>query len=217
MSVTYDSDGKQELDTLTISERFYNGLHKIVLRRQETPRTGDVMEIEYVYNEENRIVKEIVHLLNEGLKSEVKYIYRDTLVHKTEAIVGDDELFIKQTAEYAYYPNNQLRQQLNKTLSVDLTHGDTLTHSIERFSYDQKGTLYESSLNNLNRPSGNHRMEYVYEGDELQQLKKYTTTDSLVQQITYTYQFDSHNNWVERKHFENDSLRYLISRKYTYH
>ena len=211
-----DSLNNQVRDTLSITEKRYNQNDQIINRNQQYLFDGESIEIEYVYNENKKIKREIVRLSLDSSKFLVDYFYKDTLLLKTKSINKNDIFHFKQIGEYEYNADNTLKQSSLLQQSFDLESNDTIMNTLEISNYDKKQFVTESKLTDLKKPERNRTTKYDYDCGTLKKTMVFNSKDSLISKMEYKYEFDEFKNWIKKEKFENEKLSFIRTREIEY-
>ena len=214
IKVEYDSLENRILDTISITEKFYNQENKISKRIENTLFDNEVMEIEYIYDKSKKLQKEIVKMSFDT--ATVDYIYNDTLLYKTTSNTVNSEFKFEQSTNHKYSHENKISEVVTSQIFVDLESGDTTLNSIEVDKYNRKEQLKESKTTNFTNPERNKMFSYEYKCGRLINSKGYNQKDSLISIINFEYVFDKFDNWIEKKSFENGKLSYIKRRQIEY-
>ena len=211
-----DSLNKEVKDTLAIRENKYNTNDQISNLIQTTLLNNEKLEIDYIYNNFNKIKTEIVKMSNDSSTYTVDYFYKDTLAIKTQSETKNDIFRFKQIGEYEYHSDNTLKQSSLLQQYIDIESKDTITNTIEISKYDSNELVTESELSNLIKPERNRTLKYKYKCGTLIKELGFNNKDSLVSTTEYKYEFDKFENWVKKESFINDELNYIQLRKIEY-
>ena len=212
--VQLDSDNKEILDTLSIAKKFYNENNQITKREESFLFDNESMEIEFVYDENNMLQKEIVKLSYDT--TVVNYFYEDSLVKKTSAITINSEFEYRQIANHTYNQNKRLRQIETTELYVDKKSKDTTLNTLELDTYNEDENLIQSRFTDYINSDRNDKIKYNYELGKLVKTESYNEKDSLIFITKFEYKMDFRNNWVERKTKINGKLKYIKTRTIEY-
>lgn len=216
IKVKIDSLNNKIQDTLTIIEKRYNENDQIVIRNQLNLFIDENMEIEFIYNENQKIKREIVKLSNDSIDFIVNYFYKDTLLIGTRSETKNDNFQFKQIGRYKYSPNNELKDNSLKQISIDVETNDTITNTLEISEYNEKEYVTQSKLSDFIKPERNRITKYDYDCGTLKRIRKYDSKDSLISTTEFKYKFDKFKNWIQRKSFGNDNLNYIRTREIEY-
>jgi len=203
-------------DTLVITEKKYNGNDQIISRNQRNLFADQSMEIEFFYNENKKIKREIVKLSNDSSNIIIDYFYKDTLLFKTESETKKGIFRFKQIGKYEYNTYNTLKQSSLLQQYFDVETNDTITNTLEISKYNEKGFVTESKLSDFINPERNRTIKYHYDCGTLAKIMEFNNKDSLISKTKYKYKLDKFENWIKRESFENDQLNYIRTRKIEY-
>jgi hypothetical protein len=216
INIRKDSSNNKIQDTVSIIESKYNSNDKISYLTQNPLFTNEQMEIEYIYDEFNKIKKEVGKISTDSIMFTVNYFYKDSLLHKTKSETKNDIFHMKQIGKYEYNSDNTLKQTSLLNQYIDIESKDTISNTIETSKYDNKELITESKLSDFIKPERNLNSKYEYECGILKIIKEFNDRDSLISKTEYKYEFDKFKNWVKRESFENGKLEYLKTRKIEY-
>ncbi|MGB1041776.1 MAG: hypothetical protein ACPGU6_00140 [Tenacibaculum sp.] len=211
-----DSLNNLILDTLVITKKKYNDNNQIISRLQQNLYADETMNIQFIYNNQKKIKKEIVSLSKDSLFFVVDYTYRDTLLFETKSDFKNDVLQFKQIGGYKYDSNNKLKEDLLTQTSIDVETNDTIINTLEISRYNDKEFVTETILSDYRKPNRNRRTEYKYDNGILMEEKEYDSKDSLISITTYKYVFDKFKNWIKKESFQNNKLNYIRTREIEY-
>lgn len=211
-----DSLNNKVQDTLVITEKKYNKNDQIISRHQRNLFADETMNIEFIYNNEKKIKREIVTLSNDSSSFVVDYFYKDTLLLKTKSESKNDIFKFKQAGSYKYHSDNKLKESSLKQIYIDVESNDTITNTLEISKYNDREFVTESKLSDLRKPERNKKLEYKYDCGILMKIKEFNSKDSLISTTEYKYEFDKFENWIKRESIENDKLNYIRTREIKY-
>jgi hypothetical protein len=216
INIETDSLNNKIQDTIAITKKKYNDFNKITSRKQLNLFASGGINIEFIYNENNKIKREIVKLSIDSSSFIVDYFYKDTLLLKTVSESENDIFKFKQIGKYEYNADNTLIQSSLLQQYVDIETNDTTTNTLEISKYDKKKFITESKLENFIKPERNRTNEYDYDCGILMKIREFNNKDSLISKTEYRYVFDKFENWIKRESFENNKLEYIITREIEY-
>ena len=211
-----DSLNNKIQDTLSIRESKYNENNQIYHFIQTSLFDNEKVEIEYIYNNFNKIKTENGKMLNDSLNFKVDYFYKDTLLIKTESETKNTIFHMKQIGKYKYLSNKTLDESSSLNLFIDIESKDTILNTIEISKYDKKELVTESKLSDLIKPERNRTLKYEYKCGTLIKELEFNSNDSLVLNTEYKYKFDKFENWVKKELFVNNKRNYIQTRKIEY-
>jgi hypothetical protein len=210
-----DSLNMKTLDTLSIRESKYNSNDQISNLIQTSLFDNEKLEIEYIYNDINKIKTEVGKMSNVGM-FEVHYFYKDTLLIKTQSENKTDIFHFKQIGKYKYKSDKTLKQSSLLSLFIDIKSKDTITNTIEISKYDNKKLISESKLSNFINPERNRTLKYKYKCGELIKELEFNSKDSLISNTEYKYEFDKFKNWIKKELIVNNKKNYIQTREIEY-
>jgi hypothetical protein len=213
-SIKVEKDSLKNIvkDTLVITEKKYNDNNLITKRVQQNLFENDRMEIQYEYNENNKIQREIVKLSNDSLTFIVDYFYKDTLLYKSYSETENNIFRFKQIEEYEYNSDKSLIQKSLTQEFIELETNDTLKNTIEISKYNKKELVSQSILKDFMNPEKELITKYVYDCGRIKEMKEYNNEDSLISKTEYKYELDEFQNWFIRESFVNKELKFLNTR-----
>ncbi|TXD80606.1 hypothetical protein ESY86_20400 [Subsaximicrobium wynnwilliamsii] len=216
IEVKNDSLNNKIQDTLVITEKKYNENDQIISRHQRNLFADETMDIEFIYNNDKNVKREIVTLSNDSSNFIVDYLYKDTLLIETKSESKNDIFQFKQIGGYKYNSDNELKESSIKQIYIDVETNDTITNTLEISKYNNKEFVTESKLSDFTKPERNRNTEYKYDCGILMEMKEFNSKDSLTSKTEYKYVFDKFENWIKRESIENDNLNYIRTRKIEY-
>lgn len=216
IKVENDSLNNQIQDTLLITEKKYNENDQIISRHQRNLFANETMDIEFIYNNQKKIKREIVTLSNDSSNFIVDYYYKDTLLLETKSESKNEIFQFKQIGGYKYNSDNKLKESSLKQIYIDVETNDTITNTLEISKYNNKEFVTESKLSDFIKPERNRNTEYKYDCGILMEIKEFNSKDSLISTTAYKYEFDKFENWIKRESIENDKLNYVRTREIKY-
>lgn len=215
IEIKYDSIDKSNQDTIVITERYYNNNDQIMNSLRKTQ--FDNLEINFVYDNFNKIEKEIVKMLYDSSVSIVDYIYKDSLLYQTKAESKNVEFQYSLTGNYKYHSNKKLKEISISQIYIDLELEDTTLNSIELYKYNMKGVLLENEIDDTKNQTENKKFRYKYKcNGMLAETKEYNQNDSLISTTNYKYESDEFGNWITRKSIENGKTSFIKTRNIEY-
>lgn len=216
INVKKDSLDQERQDTLMVRERKYNNNGQIIHLTQKTLFDEGKMEIDYIYNEFDKIEKEVVKLYSDSLPLIVDYFYKDTLLYQSKSLVKNPSEKFEQIDTYYYRKNNTKEKVISTQIFIDLKLMDTFSNYSETtyFNNDEMPikaeTLYKSDSKR------NRKKIYKYSCETLIEINEYTENDSLISTLKYHYDRDKYDNWTSTKIYENSELKTILKREINY-
>ena len=210
-----DSNNKN-LDTIVITNKRFNKSNKILAQTRHTPSDGQKMETNYIYNRLGKLEKEIVTMSIDSLPLEVNYIYNNNLLDQTISRLDNRNERFEQIEKYYYRSNNTKEKTTTSLLLIRLNTSDTIINSISTSYFDKKELIKSIETKVYNNQKLNSKTVYEYDCETLTGLKHFNQNDSLTSTSKYEYKFDRFNNWVEKKIFENNTVKSIIKREIEY-
>ncbi len=216
IKVETDTLNRKVQDTLVVTIRKYNENDQIISRNQWNLIKDETVDIEFVYNEQNKIQKEIVKTSNDSTDFTVNYFYKDTLLVATKSDTKNDSFQIKQIGSYKYSSYNVLQESSLKQIFFDLETNDTIRNTLEVSEYNDLKYVTQITLTDFLNPERNRVTKYDYDCSILIRIKEYDSKNSLLLTTEYNYEFDKFKNWIKRESFENNKLKYIQKREIEY-
>ncbi|MDO3695970.1 hypothetical protein QVZ41_14050 [Wenyingzhuangia sp. chi5] len=216
IKVENDSLNNQIQDTLVITKKKYNENDQIISSHQQNLFANETMDIEFVYNNQKKIKREIVTLSNDSSNFIVDYFYKDTLLLETKSESKNDIFQFKQIGGYKYNSDNKLKESSLKQIYIDVKTNDTITNTLEISKYNDKEFVTESKLSDFRKPEQNRNTEYKYDCGILMEIKKFNSKDSLISTTECKYEYDKFENWTKIESIENGKLNYIRTREIEY-
>jgi len=211
-----DSSNIETRDTTNLETKIYNDNDQITHLNQLSLLINEKMEIDYSYNEFQKLIKETVKLSEDSLPFTVDYFYKDTLLDKSIAIVNYPNQKFEQIETFHYRENNTIEKKITTQIFIDLETSDTLSNSISTSFYDRNEIATKDETVNKTDPKKSRKIVYKYDNLNIIGLKEYDNNDSLLSTLKYEYELDEFDNWIERRIIENGKLDRIISREIDY-
>ena len=216
INIKTNSLNKLIQDTIVITEKKYNNFNQIISRKQRNSISDGEINIQFIYNENRTIKKEIVKLSVDSLSFNLNYFYKDTLLFESKSEFKNNSFKVKYIKKYKYNSENILNHSSSLKQNIDLESNDTITNTIEIKEFDNKVILIKSKLSDFRKPGGTITSKYEYNCGMLKEIKEFNNKDSLISKTEYKYEFDKFKNWTKRESFENEKLEYITRRKIEY-
>lgn len=216
IKVDYDILNNEIRDTLSIIENKYNDNDQIISRKERSLLIGDTMKIEYLYNENKKVIKEIGKLSMDSSGFIVDYIYKDSLLLKTVSGFVNEIYRFNQIVEYEYDAIHSLKQSSLWQHYVNMETRDTITNTLEITKYASKELVTETRLTDYINPEKNKIIKYKYECGRLTETREFNTKDSLISKMEYKYVLDKFDNWTKLEFIENSILKSIKIREIEY-
>jgi hypothetical protein len=216
--VEIDSLNNKVQDTLVITEKKYNDIDQIISRHQRNLFADETMDIEFIYNNQKKIKREVVTLSNSYDSSNftVDYFYKDTLLLETKSESKNDIFQFKQIGAYKYDSENKLKESSLKQIYIEVESNDTIRNTLEIGKYNDREYVIESKLLDFREPERNRKTEYRYDCGILMETKEFNGKDSLISTTEIKYEFDKFKNWIKREYIENNKLNFVRTREIDY-
>ncbi|WP_299118263.1 hypothetical protein [uncultured Tenacibaculum sp.] len=211
-----DSANNEARDTLMIRNKFYNNNNQIINLHQKTLFDNEKVDIEYSYNELKKIKKEIVKISTETLPFSVDYIYKDTLLYQSKAIVNYSNEKFEQIETYYYRKNNSKSKSVSIQIFIDLESSDTIRNSVSTTYFNKNEIVTKIETIHKTDLERNRKIVYKYDCQRLIGLKEFNNNDSLISTLKYEYDLDNFGNWISKKIYKNKKLDKFITREINY-
>jgi hypothetical protein len=202
-------------DTITHTYKKYNENDKLIKRISYMLFDSGQMEIDYFYDSNNKIQKEIV-TMSDTTKFTVSYFYKDSLRYQSKAInENETEKFVG--VETHFYNDDGIREKSTSSqIFVDLISNDTITNSINTTYYNSDELIESTETFHKGKSDRNQKRKYEYDCLTLTKQKVYNQNDSLISTITYEYKLDEFENWIEKKIITDGIAKQKIVRNLKY-
>lgn len=203
-------------DTTSIREKKYNNNDQIFNLFQKTLFDNETLEIDYIYNDLNKIKTEIVKMSTDSLPFKVNYIYKDSLLYQSKSIIENTNEKFEQIETYYYRKNNSKEKTITTQIFIDLKSSDTIRNSVSTSYFDKNEIVTKVETVHKSDPKRNQKLVYEHDCQNLISLKEFNGNDSLVSTLKYKYKLDEFDNWIERRIFENGDLDRILKREIKY-
>ncbi len=214
--VKSDSANNEIRDTLMVRNKLYNNNDQIINLNQKTLFDNEKMEIDYSYNELNKIKREVIKMSTDSLPFIVNYIYKDTLLYQSKAIVDYPNEKFEQIETYYYRKNNSKDKSISSQIFIDLESSDTIINSVSTTYFDKNEIATKIETVHKTDSKRNRKLVYEYNCQNLIGLKEYNGNDSLISTLKYEYDFDKFENWTSKRIYENEKLNRILTREIKY-
>jgi hypothetical protein len=211
-----DSLNNKIQDTLVITELNYNANDQITKRFQRNLFAEGTMEIDFVYNKNKKIEREIVKMSSDSLPLIVNYFYKDSLLSQTKSLFENDSEKFEQIESYYYGENKKIEKKIMSQIFVDKESTDTITNSEIISFFNKNEHIEKTETINHKDLKRNTKSEFKYDCGTLVKTLDYNYQDSLISTTVYKYQLDKFENWIKKESYENDKLNYLKTREIEY-
>ncbi|WP_338731434.1 hypothetical protein [Mangrovimonas cancribranchiae] len=214
--VKRDSANNETRDTLMVRNKLYNNNDQIINLNQKTLFDNEKMEIDYSYNELDKIKREVVKMSTDSLPLIVDYIYKDTLLYQSKAIVDYPNEKFEQIETHYYRKNNSKDKSVSTQIFIDLESSDTIRNSISTTYFDKNEIAIKIETVHKTDSKRNRKIVYEYKCQNLIGLKEYNGNDSLISTLKYEYDLDKFKNWTSKRIYENGKLDRILTREIKY-
>jgi hypothetical protein len=203
-------------DTVMVRNKLYNNNDQIINLKQRTLFDNEKMEIDYSYNELKKIKREVIKMSTDSLPFVVDYIYKDTLLYQSKAIVNYSNENFEQIETYYYRKDNSKDKVISTQIFIDLESSDTIRNSISTTYFDKNEIVIKVETVHKTDLKRNRKMVYEYDCQNLLGVKEFNENDSLVSKLKYEYDFDKFDNWIQRKDLNYGVLSSILIRDIKY-
>lgn len=211
-----DSPNNETRDTLMVRNKLYNNNDQIIDLKQKTLFDNEKIEIEYSYNELKKIKKEVVKMSTNNLPFIVDYIYKDTLLYQSKAIVNYPNEKFEQIETHYYRKNNSKDKSVSTQIFIDLESSDTIRNSVSTTYFNKNEIATKIETVHKTDSKRNRKIVYEYDCQNLIGLKEFSGNDSLILSLKYKYGFDKFENWISKRIYKNEKLDRIIAREIKY-
>lgn len=211
-----DSLNNEIRDTLLIANKKYGKDDQIIHQLRKTLFDNQEMEIDYVYDSDNRLKQEIVKMSSDSLPFEVNYSYNNSLLFQSSGII-DNEIERFEQIETHYYRNNKTKEKsIMRQIYLDKETNDTIRNSTVKTFFNTNEQVDSILSINLRKQGQNRKAIYEFDSENFIALKEYDDNDSLLSNQKFEYKIDRFDNWTEKKVIENGDLKRIIIREIKY-
>lgn len=214
--VNRDSIKGEIRDTVMVRMKLYNPNDQIIKLNQKTLFDNNKMEIDYQYNEFNKIKREVVKMATNSLPFIVDYIYKDTLLYQSRAIINYPNEKFEQIETHYYRKNNTKNKSVSSQIFIDLKSSDTIRNAISTTYFNKNEIATKIEMIHQTDSKRNRKTVYKYDCQTLIGLKEFNGNDSLITSIKYKYDLDEFENWISRRAYVKGELDKIITREITY-
>ena len=203
-------------DTLLIANKKYRKDDLIINQTRKTLFDNQEIEIDYVYDSDNRLKQEIVKMSSDSLPFKVNYSYKNSLLFQSSGIVDNENERFEQI-ETHYYRNNKTKEKsVMRQIYLDKETTETTRNSVVN-TYFNANEKVDSILSiNLRKQGQNRKEVYEFDDKNFIGLMEYNENDSLLSNQKFEYKIDRFDNWTEKKIIENGDLKRIIIRDIKY-
>jgi hypothetical protein len=216
IKVKIDSLNNEKQDTIFITKKKYNEKDQIISSHEQSLFDNETMDIEFIYNNEGNLMKEIVNLSNENSDYIVDYYYKEKLLLESITEFKNDVFQYNYVGKYKYDSHNKLKESTLEQLFIDNETNDTITNTLEISKYNSNEFVKKKHLIDSIKPDRNRFKEFKGECGILMEIKEYNSKDSLILLTKHKYVYDKYKNWIKRGIYENGRLNYLRTREIEY-
>jgi hypothetical protein len=216
IKIESDSLNKKVQDTVSIRVNKYNNKDQIINLFQKTFFDNETLEIDYIYNDLNKIKTEIVKMSTDSLPFNVNYIYKDSLPYQSKSIVENKNEKFEQIENYYYRKDGTKEKTISTQIFIDFESKDTIRNSVSKSYFDNNELIDRIETIHNNNPNRNQKSKFKYDCGTLVKTLEYNYQDSLISTTEYKYEFDKFKNWIRKESIENDQLNYIQTRKIEY-
>ena len=206
---------KLKNDTVSIKNKYYNTVGKLTKITIRTSFSNEFTSFEYIYNKENRILKEIVKS-NDSLNFIVNYKYKDSIIISAISLVEYEDFDWKNESNYEYDKKGNLKRVINRQITYSKETDDTIRNIYEINKYNSRKHITETVMNFQDSIRKNEKFIYKSNCEGLIQKTKFYKNGRLEKITTNEYSFDTKKNWIEMKEYSKNTLRKIVKRTIIY-
>ncbi|WP_417237465.1 hypothetical protein [Bizionia paragorgiae] len=202
-------------DTLLITTKKFGKNDQIIYQKRETSFDNQNMKIDYIYNSDNQLKKEIVKMSTDSLPLEVNYSYKNSLLFQSSSILDKNNEKFEQIETQYYRKDKTKKMSSMSQIYVNKISKDTITNSLVNAYYNKDEINDSIVIINLKRQGLKTKTIYQYNGSEMILAKEFNN-NSLVSSTKFEYKMDELDNWIEKRIIENGVLRTIAIREIYY-
>lgn len=202
-------------DTLLITTKKFGKNDQIIYQKRKTLFDNQNMEIDYIYNSDYQLKKEIVKMSTDSLPLEVNYSYKKSLLFQSSSILENNNEKFEQIETQYYRKDKTKKMSSMSQIYINKTSKDTITNSLVNAYYNQDEINDSIVIINLKRQGLKTKTIYQYNGSEMILAQEFNN-NSLVSSKKFEYKMDEFDNWIEKRIIENGVLRTTAIRKIYY-
>ncbi|CAM1366420.1 conserved hypothetical protein [Tenacibaculum litoreum] len=202
-------------DTLLITTKKFGKNDQIIYQKRETSFDNQNMKIDYIYNSDNQLKKEIVKMSTDSLPLEVNYSYKNSLLFQSSSILDKNNEKFEQIETQYYRKDKTKKMSSMSQIYVNKISKDTITNSLVNAYYNKDEINDSIVIINLKRQGLKTKTIYQYNGSEMILAKEFNN-NSLVSSTKFEYKMDEFDNWIEKRIIENEVLRTIAIREIYY-
>lgn len=202
-------------DTLLITTKKFGKNNQIIYQKRETLFDNQNMKIDYIYNSDNQLKKEIVKMSTDSLPLEVNYLYKNSLLLQSSSIFDNNNEKFEQIETQYYRKDKTKKLSSMSQIYLDKTSKDTITNSLVNAYYNQKELKDSIVIINLKRQGLKQKTIYQYNDNEMISAQ-YFNNNSLVSSTRFEHKKDEFDNWIEKRIIENGVLKTIAIREIYY-
>ena len=202
-------------DTLSITEDTFNAKNRLIKKVRIFPEIGDTATTFYEYRENGLVLKEINLFQNveQPIVSEFGFSKKEILnsesFYETESYfsITKEKIFIKDTLKQK---SESLRVFLDKETN------DTIMKLFISTYFNDKNRILKIDTKNFLSLEESNKIHLTYKNGLIHKIEDFDNENNLSFSTIYKYELDKHQNWIKRKRFENDTLKYISHREVFY-
>ena len=214
ISIQNDNLNNEILDTLLITNKKYGKDDQITHQLRKTLFDNQEIEIDYVYDSDNRLKQEVVKISTDSLPFVVNYSYKNSLLFQSSGIIDNKRERYEQIETHYYRDDKTKEKSIMRQIYLDKETNDTIRNSTVNTFFNTNEQI--DSILSINLSKQNQKAVYEFDGENLIGIKQFGVNDSLLSDQKFEYKMDRFDNWTEKKVIENGDLKRIIIREITY-
>lgn len=199
---------KEKLFTESVlyHEIFYKRDKKGALISKTTVRSSSRQRfvVAYINNQNGKCVKEIEYDHKGGILGTTEFIYNEDM-QKVETLMTRAQSEFNKHYKFKYDTDGNLIEEI----SID-TNGNV--NYIWKHEYDDLNRKVKSSEGY----NGSFENYASFHYDEVGNIVKEVFSGTRAYAMEYQYQYDNHQNWLQKKVIRNGIVEHIVKRKITY-
>ncbi|CAM1340429.1 hypothetical protein [Tenacibaculum aestuarii] len=203
-------------DTVLITTKKFGKNDQIIYQKRETLFDNQNMKINYIYNSDNQLKKEIVKMSIDNLPLEVNYSYKNSLLFQSSSILDNNNEKFEQIETQYYRKDKTKKMSSMSQVYVNKISKDTITNLIVSAYYNQDELNDSIVTINLKRQGIKTKTIYQYNGNKMILAQEFDNNDSLASSKKFEYKMDEFDNWIEKRIIENGVLKTIAIREIYY-
>jgi hypothetical protein len=168
----------------------------------------------YSYDEKGNLLQDLEHQeVNLNFKTNYKYDKDNNQIEEKRYVLYDDK-----TSSLVYAYTYKYDDKGNRIVKYNCT-SDSIGGSINRYKYDQNGNQLEDRECSCDKFPSSRRVNRYDKYNNLTQTYLIDNTDSIIStsRISFTYEYDKHDNWIKRITYQFKTPVSILERKIMYY